>query len=90
MTTSVKSVFDCELGCFVEDHDGEGVLGGHGGHGGHGHGVHGTVPYSGHGHGHSGQNGHEISPVKSEADGACSHQHSSPTSQTSEPKDVWI
>ena len=33
MTTSVKSVFDCELGCFVEDHDGEGVLGGHGGHG---------------------------------------------------------
>ena len=83
MTTSVKSVFDCELGCFVEDHDGEGVLGGHGGHGRTGRPC-GYVP----GHGHSGQNGHEISPVKSETEGACSHQHSSPTSQTSEPKDV--
>ena len=68
MTTSVKSVFDCELGCFVEDHHGEG-LGGHNGHGGH--------------HGHS--ENHEISPTKSDS---CSHQHSSPASQTSEPKDV--
>ena len=81
MTTSVKSVFDCELGCFVEDHHAEGVHGEHSGHSGHpgGHSGH----SGGHPGGHSGN--HEISPAKSES---CSHQHSSPTSQTSEPKDV--
>ena len=81
MTTSVKSVFDCELGCFVEDHHGEGGVEGHNGHGGqHGHGL------GGHHGGHS-ENNHEISPTKS--DNSCtSHQHSSPASQTSEPKDV--
>ena len=72
MTTSVRSVFDCELGCFVED--AEGVQSGHCGHsGGH----------CGQSSGHSGNQ--EISPAKSES---YSNQHSSPTSQTSEAKDV--
>ena len=86
MTTSVKSVFDCELGCFSEDCEGEaghGVPRGHcgqsSGHSGHQHtaGVHGL------------NGNHEVSPAKSETTplgGA--NSHSSPTSQTSEPKDV--
>ena len=78
MTTSVKSVFDCELGCFAEDHYGEGC-GGQTGHCG------GQSGHSAGQSGHSAGNGQEISPAKSEPS---SHQHSSPTSQTSEPKDV--
>ena len=85
MTTSVKSVFDCELGCFAEDHNGEGCGGqtGHcGGQTGH---FAGQSGHSAGQTGHSAGNGQEISPAKSEPS---SHQHSSPTSQTSEPKDV--